>query len=80
MRDSEFLITLNDRMLTIEGVRSDQIERRAYHQMEIRFGEFKSEVALSVPVDSQDVQAEYSDGVLRVVLPKTKTHQIQIGK
>jgi len=80
MRDSEFSITLNDRVLTIEGVRPDQLERRAYHQMEIRFGEFKSEVALSVPVDSQVVQAEYSDGILRVVLPKTKPHQIQIGK
>jgi HSP20 family protein len=80
MRDSDFSITLNDRVLTIEGVRPDQSERRAYHQMEIRFGEFKTEVLLHVPVDSQTIQAEYLDGILRLVLPKIKPHQIQIGK
>ena len=80
MRDSDFSITLNDRVLIIEGVRPDRSERRAYHQMEIRFGEFKTEVLLHVPVDSQDIQAEYMDGILRLVLPKTKSHQIQIGK
>jgi HSP20 family protein len=80
MRDSEFSITLDDRVLTIEGNRPDQVERRAYHQMEISFGEFKTEVLLSAPVDSKAVQAEYTDGILRVVLPKVKTHHIQIGK
>ncbi len=80
MRDSNFTITLNDRVLTIEGVRPDQSERRAYHQMEIRFGEFRTEVVLHVPVDSQAVQAEYMDGILRLLLPKIKPHHIQIGK
>ena len=80
MSESEFSISLNDRTLTIQGVRPDQSERRAYHQMEINFGEFKTEVLLHWPVDSQDVQAEYKDGILRLVLPKTKPHQVKIGK
>ncbi len=80
MRDSKFSISLNNRVLTIQGVRPDQLERRAYHQMEINFGEFKTEVALHWPVDSQAVQAEYTDGILRLVLPKTKPHQVKIGK
>lgn len=80
MRDSEFSISINNKILTIEGVRSDQLERRAYHQMEIHFGEFKTEVLLHWPVDSGSVQAEYTDGILRCVLPKTKPHQVKIGK
>ena len=80
MRDSEFNISLDDRMITIEGVRPDPDERRAFHQMEIRYGEFSTSVQLHWPVDTQAVEAEYRDGVLRLVLPKAVTHQIKIGK
>lgn len=80
MKDSEFSISLNDRVLTIEGVRHDQFERRAYHQMEIPFGDFKTEVLIHWQVDSDSVQAEYTDGILRCVLPKSKPQQVKIGK
>lgn len=80
MRDSEFSISLNDRVLTIEGARIDHGERRAFHQMEIPFGEFSTEVILHWAVESDAVEAEYNDGILRLVLPKTKPYQIKIGK
>jgi HSP20 family protein len=80
MRESDFAISLNERVLTIEGVRSDQAERRAFHQMEIRFGEFNTEVDLHWAVDSEAIQADYKDGILRIVLPKAIPHQIKIGK
>jgi len=80
MRDSEFNISLDDRVITIQGVRPDLDERRAFHQMEIRYGEFSTVIQLNWPVETQAVEAEYNDGILHLVLPKAVTHQIKIGK
>ena len=78
MREDDFSIELNGRDLTIRGVRQDIQERRAYHQMEIRFGEFIINLKLPDHVDSDRVQAVYSDGFLRVSLPKALPRQIPI--
>lgn len=80
MRDGEFTILLDERTVTIQGNRPDRDERRAFHQMEIRYGEFSTSVALHWPIDTQEVEAEYKDGILRLVLPKALPHNIQIGK
>ena len=78
MRDGEFSISLEDHTLTVSGSRSDQPEQRAYHQMEIRFGEFRTEVGLHWPVDTDNIDAEYKDGFLRVILPITIPHNVEI--
>src|SRR5512134_2124962 len=46
MRDQEILVTLDGDLLTISGRRGDTPERGAFHQMEIRFGEFTVSVFL----------------------------------
>ncbi|MFU8773873.1 MAG: Hsp20 family protein, partial [Anaerolineales bacterium] len=58
------------------GLRTDISERRAYHQMEIPFGEFETQVNLPCRVIANEVSAEYSLGFLRVVLPREKPHRI----
>jgi HSP20 family protein len=78
MREGEFSITFEDRTLTIRGSRPDQPVRRAYHQMEIRFGEFRTDVGLHWPVDTDRIDAEYRDGFLRVVLPLADSQSIEI--
>jgi HSP20 family protein len=78
MQDGEFNISLDDRILSIRGVRADTCERRAYYQMEIPYGEFSTEVEIPVAVDADHVEAIYSDGFLRVVLPKTRPYEIHI--
>ena len=80
MRESDFSISLEDRRLVISGTRPDQSERRAYHQMEIPFGEFSTEIELSVPVIAERVEAVYRDGFLKITLPKAKPRQILIGE
>ena len=80
MQDAEFSVALDGRILSIRGMRSDSPERRAYHQMEIRLGEFLTEVEIHWPVDNQGVLAEYQDGFLKVILPKAKPHRIEIGE
>ncbi len=78
MRETDFSIMLNDRSLMVRGVRPDIPEKRAYHQMEIRFGEFISEVELPTQVDAEKIEAVYQAGFLRIVLPKARPHQIQV--
>lgn len=80
MRESDFTISLEDRRLVVGGTRPDQSERRAYHQMEIPFGEFSTEIELSTPVVAERVEAVYQDGFLKIVLPKAKPRQIVIGE
>lgn len=78
MRDADFSIILDGRYLSIRGVRPDVQERRAYHQMEIRFGEFSSDVELPAPVVIKDIEAMYSNGFLRILLPKARPQKINI--
>jgi HSP20 family protein len=78
MREGEFSITFEDHTLTIRGTRPDYPERRAYHQMEIRFGEFRTDVGLHWPVDTDKIDAEYKDGFLRVILPLAKSQSVEI--
>ena len=70
MDDGEFHITLQGRQLAISGTRDRCSGIHAYHQMEISYGEFSTEIKLPTPVDSEGVEANYADGFLTVRLPK----------
>ena len=79
VQQDEFSVSLHNRRLVITGTRADRGPvRRAYHQMEVHFGEFRAEVDLPVAVDERGVEANYSDGFLCVTLPKAKTQVIDI--
>lgn len=78
MRGADFSVSLQDRLVTISGVRQDARDARAYHQMEIHFGEFRTDVELPGPFERETMEASYNDGYLRLVLPKPKTRKIEI--
>jgi HSP20 family protein len=78
MAEDHFSISLEQNILVIRGVRPDTAERRAYHQMEINFGEFLSAVEIQVPIDSEHVRAEYQNGFLWVILPKSQPKVIKV--
>lgn len=80
MQDNDFSIELNGRTLSINGVRQDPAERRAFHQMEIPFGEFQMEITLPSPIDPSHIEATYERGFLRIILPKARPRQIPIGE
>jgi HSP20 family protein len=71
MREQEISVTLDGDVLLIRGTRTDPTEQRAFHQMEIRFGEFTVAALLPGAVDEQTASATYEDGFLVVTLPKT---------
>jgi HSP20 family protein len=78
MREENFDISIENNTLSISGSRPDIPERRAYQQMEIRFGKFSTAVSLPGPVDVDNAIAEYKDGFLTVTLPKLKPNQIKV--
>ena len=78
MEETDFTIILDGRYLSIRGVRSEVSERRAYHQMEIRFGEFSSEVELPSDISLEHIEAVYSAGFLYIRLPKVRPVKIKV--
>lgn len=78
MRDDDFEVSLENNTLLISGSRPDFLERRAYQQMEIRFGKFTTAVNLPGPVNVEQARAEYQDGFLTVILPKAASNQNKV--
>jgi HSP20 family protein len=78
MREDDFEVASEKNVLFISGARLDSSDRRAYHQMEIRFGKFAAAVAVPFPVDVDNARAQYADGFLTVTLPKTQSNPIQV--
>lgn len=79
MRDEDFDVAFEENILMISGYRSDLNERRAYHQMEIRFGRFELAVEIPLTVNMEKATAEYKDGFLTIMLPKSEVKQKEDG-
>ena len=78
MKETEFHISLVERLLVISGVRQDPSPKVAYHQMEIRYGEFRAEVYLHWAVERDHITATYTSGFLQVMLPKVTPRRVQV--
>ncbi len=78
MQEDDFTILLDGQKLSVRGMRYDFPERRAYHQMEIPFGEFASEVDLPFNIDSEHIEAVYQAGFLRITLPRREPQHVSI--
>ncbi len=70
MRDEDFSISIVGPKLIVAGTRVDPAPKRMYHQMEIRFGEFRVEIDLLRQVAVENVEARYDEGFLSVYLPR----------
>ncbi len=79
MNESDFSVRLDRNHLSISGVRQDSSEPRAFHRMEINFGEFISEIELLIPIDATKVEASYKEGFLTILLPKAQPKHLTIG-
>ena len=83
MEEGEFTISLSNRNLTITGVRPDPLAEAegltlSYQQIEICYGEFKTEIYLPWPIVENQIEATYADGFLRVDLPKAKVQKVPV--
>jgi HSP20 family protein len=76
-------IRIENNTLTLRGERKfdNDIKRENYHRIERAYGSFTRSFTLPSVIDQEKIQAEYKEGVLRVVLPKrdeAKPKQIAI--
>lgn len=78
MRGIELAVSFDQQLLSICGSRPEPGGSKAFHQMEIHYGEFLVDVQLHAPVDRNHIEANYSDGFLRVALPKAHPKTIAI--
>ena len=78
MREEDFEVVVEDQTLIVRGVRSDQTERRAYHQMEIRSGKFEIAIGLPSGINLDEASAEYTQGFLTTNFPKMQAKQIEV--
>jgi HSP20 family protein len=78
MRDEDFEVAFENNVLIIRGNRPDLNERRAYYQMEIRFGKFEIAVEIPLMVNIEKATAGYQDGFLVIMLPKINSNQSKV--
>ena len=67
-------ISVTGDMLTIKGETKEksEVNEKAYHIREQRWGAFERSVSLPTAVVSEKAKAEFEDGVLTVTLPKAE--------
>ena len=79
MRGINISVIYDRQVLSIRGTRPDTNICKTYHQMEIDYGEFASDVHIPFQIDSDKIDATYGDGFLKVVLPKAVPREIDIS-
>ncbi|MBN2370058.1 MAG: Hsp20/alpha crystallin family protein [Vicinamibacteria bacterium] len=77
-------VRIENNVLTLRGERKfeNEIKRENCHRIERAYGTFTRSFTLPTVVNQEKIQADYQDGVLKVVLPKrdeAKPKQITIN-
>ena len=77
-------VRVENNMLTIRGERcfEPKVKQENFHRLERSYGTFSRSFTLATAVDSEKIQANYKNGVLRITLPKAeqaKPKRIQIA-
>lgn len=81
---SDLDLSITGDTLTIRGERrpDETVPEASYHRQERPTGHFARSVTLPEKVDADKITATYTDGVLRVVMPKApeaRTRKIDVG-
>ena len=65
-------VSVTDNVLTVRGEKQQEkeTEGKNYHRVERRYGSFQRKFALPPEVETDDIKAEFSNGVLTLSIPK----------
>ena len=74
IKPEDLEISFNENTLMIQGESKEEHvdENERYHLRERRYGRFVRSVTLPVPVNSDEIDAQYDNGVLTLTLPKAE--------
>ena len=82
MKKDDFKIHLENNILTVSSEVEDEKkeEGKNYSRKEFYYGSFSRSFTLPKIVDLEKIQADYADGILKVVLPKKEEAKLEIRK
>lgn len=85
VKKEDIKIDVKDGVLTVSGERKSETEKKekSSYRSERFYGSFSRSFQLPAGVKSEQVEAHYADGVLKVAVPRAeaaKTQQIKIGE
>jgi HSP20 family protein len=77
-------VRVENNVLTLRGERkfSDEVKRESYHRVERSYGTFTRSFTLPNVVATDQIKADFKDGMLKLILPKreeAKPRQISIN-
>jgi len=74
MNKDEVKITLENNVLTIRGEKRNESEKKEnnYHRVERSYGMFERSFTIPGSIKTNDIDAQYKDGVLTLTLPKAE--------
>lgn len=83
VKKEDVQVSINNNILTIHGERkfSEETKKENYHRVERRYGEFTRSFTLPNFIDPEKINAEFSEGMLRVTMTKreeAKPKQIEV--
>lgn len=83
LRREDFEITVESNVITLRGERKfeKKVDGDNYHRVERSYGSFTRSFTLPQTVTAEGATADFSDGILRVSLPKreeTKARKIEV--
>jgi len=79
MKKDQFRINLEDDILTISVERKEEQakEEKNYTRREFQYDEFCRSFSMPEIVDQDNIKADYANGVLSVVLPKSEEAKVK---
>ena len=80
MSEDDFQISFADRRLVIAGQRKDPVGKIIYQNMEINYGDFRSEILINGPLEQSPIEATYEAGFLFVKLPKAQERRVPVRR
>ena len=75
MKKEDVHVTVENNVLTLRGERKfeETVARENFHRIERTYGEFLRTFTLPPFIEGNKISAEFKDGMLMVMLPKTAT-------
>ncbi len=79
VRKADVHVTLENDVLTIKGERREEKETKdsKLHRRELSYGNFFRQFTMPPDADESKVDAKFQDGILNIVIPKSKSKQTQ---
>ena len=74
IKPEEVNVEICEGQLCVSGEHKEEKEQKGktYHRVERHFGQFRRVIPLGAGVESDQVDATYKDGVLKITVPKSK--------